>query len=529
MGCNPTRNKSVSINSKIVKGKLNSDSIDKEKEISKTVHFNNNVIKYDVDPYGIYEEILFLGKGSNGSVYKVINTQTSKLRAMRVVSRNKEINLKKNSEIDDEFIKLKDFDHINLIKVFEMYYYEDYVYFIYELFNGVTLTSKLEADGIFDEKNGSNILHQLLSVIKYLHSKNYTHKNLNLDNIMINEDNLIKIVDINSSQVLHKYKTNKCDIVGTPLFFSPELISSNKKYKKEHIFERADIWACGVISYILLTGELPFFDENGEVLVNSIIEGNFNKTNDEYMSLSEMAKDFISNLLDPNYNTRVSADVAVNHDFLVKRYTTPRKTITETKLKKIANKIKKNISNEKILIKTVKDYIVNNLMSEDELNYFKNIFQELNTTKDGQLTRDQLIKGYSNIMDKDELEYFVNSVFDNLDDDRNGYIEIYEFAAGSLDKKRFFTDQNIDILFKYLSNNSKEKTIKYIDLKKMLLKDNIKNGNLTANEEEEIIEKAIKEFDENSDGEITYDEFYKVLKREAEQNDYSKSDFSIIY
>mmetsp|Transcript_27992 Transcript_27992/g.29177 ORF Transcript_27992/g.29177 Transcript_27992/m.29177 type:complete len:533 (-) Transcript_27992:40-1638(-) len=522
MGCAPTRDskiKKVKVSKEVIEKSSSDFKSDSGKDLKKKLILKSaRIIEKNISPYSYYNEVAFIGEGKYGKVYKVIHKETNKLRAMKVLAKRNNISKSDEDEIVSEFTFLRDLDHPNIVKVYELFDFNDSYYFVSELVDGGSLTKKLEDVKVFKESQVSHMLFQILSAVSFCHANKIIHKDLNLDNILILDkvENLehftVKIVDFGSSQKV--FDPEYYDLFGTPIFMSPEAIDGE-------ITEKGDSWACGVIAYILLVGDIPFYNTNEDEMLNDLITGNFNKTNPFWEKLSSPAQEFIQKLLDPNPDSRLSVSDAIDLKFIDHSRKRSKIFLNNDRLRIIANKILKNTDNNKILIKAATSYIVHNLLKSNDTEIFRKIFNELNTSNDGRLTKSQVEKGFKNVMNMTELDDFVKRTFENIDDDNNGFIEFEEFVAGCLDKKKFFTPNNIQHAFKFLSSYSKEGKIKYSDLKRLIISkqnDDFQEKQMDPEDkkkEDELIRKAIEEVDNNEDGEISYEEFNKVMMEDA--------------
>lgn len=140
------------------------------------------------------------------------------------------------------------------------------------MIKGGELFDKIIDLGGFDEAAASTVFKELMGVMSYTHSCNIMHRDLKPENILLdlvegcNQKYSIKVIDWGTAEIYSKNK--KLDeIVGTPYYIAPEVL--NESYD-----EACDVWSCGVILYILLTGEPPFGGESDEVIFHRIKSGN---------------------------------------------------------------------------------------------------------------------------------------------------------------------------------------------------------------------------------------------------------------
>jgi len=156
-------------------------------------------------------------------------------------------------------------------------------------------------------------MRQLLSCINYLHSVGIVHCDLKPENILL-EDNRelqqLKIIDFGFAQEINKADNQRLSKTwGTPHYSAPEVFEGD-------YCEKVDLWSAGVICYLLLSDEFPFWGETREELIQVIKQGNLSFTTSTWDNVSDSAKDFISKLLTVEEDKRLSADEALSHPWI---------------------------------------------------------------------------------------------------------------------------------------------------------------------------------------------------------------------
>ena len=285
-----------------------------------------------------------LGVGSFAKVYLTTKQGTSTKYATKVIDKAKNQYL--IEYINNEISILKDVNHPNIIKFIEKHEDSNNIYIVEEFYNGVDLFQALKRyqngnDKGFPEEIVQYIMKEIIEGVKYLHNKRIIHRQLSLDNIMINyenEDDLknnnimkgkIKIIDFSIASYLKKGELSNL-LAGIRTYMSPIMFVKDKDIEYD---EKEDIWNLGTTCYILLTGKYPFAHKNRE---NYYVP----------TTLSKEAISFLNCMLQYESKKRLNAHSLCNHAFL-------RKNIKEfnnidlTKLKNITI-----VENSKILINT---------------------------------------------------------------------------------------------------------------------------------------------------------------------------------
>lgn len=497
---------------------INQPAIDKTNDFK----INNNflVSENTKDPYQFYTNVKCLGEGSFGKVFKVKHKLTNELRAMKVINKS---NTKISREEEEECLKeiniLKVLDHPNIIKVYEYFNTKRKLFIITELCTGGELFDRIIEVKYFTETVAAHIMKQIFSCTAFCHLNNIIHRDLKPENILIeNEDERkkdffnIKIIDFGTSEInKHKMLSEK---TGTAYYIAPEVI--NNCYN-----EKCDMWSCGVILYILLCGSPPFSADSDNEIFKKIKIGKYYYKGSVWKEISQDAKDLISELLTKDIDKRLSALEALQHKWFKNMFSDNNKELLQMQkinfpknhLKGIINNIK-TFRAEKKLQHAALAFIVHNLAKREDIRELKNVFLAFDLNGDGRLTKDELIEGMTQVMTRGEALNDVERILENLDGDKNGYIEYEEFLRASLDKEKLLSKENIKIAFDMFDKDGSG----YID------KNEIKQvlGGGSSQHSENVWSNILSEIDVNSDGKISFEEFSEVMYKLVEQTAIAK-------
>jgi calcium-dependent protein kinase len=476
------------------------------------------------DPNEKYETLQLLGEGSYGKVFKVCDKFSKVIRAMKVIKKyKKNFNPDEEAKILKEMNILKSLDHPNILKVYEFYNTEENFYIISELCQGGELFDKIIKSKQFDEGVAAHIMKQLLSAIQYCHQNNMVHRDLKPENILIEtleekeKDYFnIKVIDFGTAEIF-KNNTMLHKQIGTPYYIAPEVL-------KNQYNEKCDLWSCGVIMFILLCGCPPFYGKTDDDIYESVKTGKYSFKHKVWANVSDHAKNLIKSLLEQDISKRLSAEKALKHkwfSYISQNNKNPMEGETDIECvehSKILQNSTQNLHNFKVLNEALENlrnfnsqkkiqqaalfYIVHNSTTVDDVKDLRKIFNKFDENNDGRLTMEELTKGFRNSVKNKFSDEDLQRIISRIDVDKNGFIEYEEFLTATIDCKKLLTEENLKKAFRLFDKDGSGK-ISSDELKMILTCDH---------ENEEVWKKVISEIDCNGDGEISFEEFVKMMR-----------------
>ena len=286
----------------------------------------------------IVEDITLIksvGKGSFGEVFLASRKGTDQMYAVKKVSKSLVLQEKVKKYFNNEIYILKQVNHPNIIKLYEIKQTLNNFYLVFDLCNGGGLSNCLEKymkqnKKPFTQEIAQSIIRQLVSGLQYLHNNKILHRDLKLDNVLLhfnseedkNNFNLlkaqVKIIDFGFARYLENDSLAQ-SVLGSPINMDPQILAKMRKIDNNQSFgydQKADIWSLGTICYELLIGVPPFDATSYEELVSKIQKGNYKIPKN--LKLSKEAISFINGMLKYNPEQRLSIDQLANHNFLIK-------------------------------------------------------------------------------------------------------------------------------------------------------------------------------------------------------------------
>jgi len=308
---------------------------------------------------------------------------------------------------------------------------------------------------------------------------------------------ITKIIDFGTAKIFEKNKIES-KLTGSCYYIAPEVL--NKKYN-----QKCDVWSTGVILYILLCSQPPFHGKQDDETFDKIKNQPLNFNHKNWGKVSQEAKDLIKKMLDKNPETRFSAEEAILHSWFTKHK--KKEGISKERFTTFIGNLK-NYRPDYKLQQAALAIIVHNLPHNEDIKELERAFRMIDENKDGKLSREELIKGFKFVFKKTEQETIreVDAIFKNVDNDNNGYIEYEEFIRACIDKNKLINDENLRLAFNFFDlDSSGQITVK--NLKEVFGG----GGDLIVSSN--IIRGIMGDIDLDGDGQISYDEFRKMMKK----------------
>lgn len=339
-------------------------------------------------------------------------------------------------------------------------------------------------------------MKQLLSAVAHCHSKNVVHRDLKPENLLLDSDNkdaTLKVIDFGTSQIFDSER-KLYGSIGTPLYIAPEVLFG-------YYTEKCDIWSCGVIMYVLLSGSQPFQGSSKTEVFQRICQAAYKLSGPAWRSVSREAKNLIRNMLVIDPERRYSAVEALNDPWI---QNTHEDTVSSEETKELLNNLSQYNAQYKLQQASL-TYIVSQLVTSKEKDQLQKVFISLDKDRDGKVSREELMQGFKDYFGDDyPAEYNANAIMEQIDIDGNGYIDLTEFVIATINKKNLLSQERLMAAFN--------------------LFDRDKNGSISADEVKFVLgdgsdipneqwNKIIGEVDQNGDGEISLDEFLFMMKK----------------
>ncbi|GAY68612.1 hypothetical protein CUMW_265480 [Citrus unshiu] len=444
-----------------------------------------------------------LGSGRSAIVYLCTENSTGLQFACKCISKK---NIIAAHEEDDVRREVEIMQHLsgqpNIVQIKATYEDDQCVHIVMELCAGGELFDRIIARGHYSERDAASVFRVIMDIVNVCHSKGVMHRDLKPENFLFtskDENAVLKVTDFGLSVFIEEGKEFR-DLCGSSYYVAPEVLQ--RKYGKE-----ADIWSAGVIMYILLCGEPPYWAETDEGILEKISkgEGEIDFQTDPWPIISSSAKELVRNMLTRDPKKRITAAQVLEHPWLKEIGEVSDKPIDTAVLFRMKQFMAMN-KLKKLALKV----IVENLPTE-EIQKLKQKFTEMDTDKSGTLSYDELKAGLAKL-GSTLREVDVKQYMQAADIDGNGTIDYIEFITATMQRHKLERFEHLDKAFQYFDKDND----RYITVDE--LETAFKEYNMG---DDAAIKEIMSEVDRDKDGRISYDEFCAMMKRGTQRRGFA--------
>jgi len=395
-------------------------------------------------------------------------------------------------ELKNEIDLMKRLDHCNIVKPMETYQFSGQLFLLMELCSGGDLYTR----DPYTEDQASRIIESILSAVAYMHEHNVVHRDLKYENVMFmssspNSD--IKIIDFGLSKMFLPDQRLQ-EGVGTIYTMAPEVLKSNYTSK-------ADVWSIGVLAYMLLSSQMPFYGRKRREIVKKISKSTYDFKGKRWAAISTQAKDFVKQLLKQDPAERPTAEEA-RKSLWVNIGESSFSSMRASECMTAVSKSLEHYSSLRTLQKLALMVIAHKSTSE-EIGFLRKAFKKYNRSRDGEINLAEFKKclsvhEYSNAY----MEY----LFTQVDLDNTGKIKYTEFLAATIESTGLITEERLAEAFDRLDHN--DSGFITVDSLKAVLGDEVSS---------DYVEEIIAESGVHEDKRISYDEFLSLWEHEIDE------------
>eukprot|EP00775_Hariotina_reticulata_P005659 gene5659-5898_t len=383
-----------------------------------------------------------LGKGQFGTTRLVTDKKTTEQFACKSISKRKLVSSEDIADVQREVQIMHHLaGHPNVVHMKGAYEDKHHVHIVMEVCQGGELFDRIVERGKYTERDAAAAIRTIVKVVQHCHNMNVIHRDLKPENFLLTDKSdgaLLKATDFGLSVFFKDGQTFK-DIVGSAYYVAPEVL-------RRHYGKEADIWSCGVMLYILLSGMPPFYGDNEQQIFDAVLRNKLDFETEPWPRVSQPAKDCVRRMLVRDPSKRASAAEVLADDWIRENGVAGDNLIEPEVLKRIRgfaamNKLKKEALK-----------VIAGNLPVDEIVGLKEMFMAMDKDNSGTITVDEMRDGLRSKGTKiPEVE--LQRIMENADVNGDGKVDYEEFLAATMHLGKLEREENLYKAFQYFDQD----------------------------------------------------------------------------
>jgi len=440
----------------------------------------------------------WLGKGAYGTVRRANCRRTGVERAIKSI----EIKAVEDPKhLAAEIAVARRLHHPNVVRLFETFQEQKRIHLVMELCSGGELFTKIsESPNGFREEKAVDYVRQIVGAVCYLHARQIVHRDLKPENFLLESsspDAALKLADFGAARHFEPDGPPMKSQLGTAYYVAPEVLEGAYN-------ELCDVWSVGVMTYVLLCGYAPFRGKTPGGILKRVKKGVVKFAGLEWEDKTQMAKDFVVELLSRSVEQRPAARQVLGKPWLQNDEPladSPR--LDEDILSRLCT-FQQHAALKQVAVTAVAQHL-----PDAEVETWRSLFQALDKNGDGVLSLDEIREGLikHGLTVSETLEETIRAA----DSDGSGCLDYTEFLAATIDQKLYTNKACCRAAFHSLDLNG-DGIISEEEVGHLLSNEN----NTLARQS--VVHRAMREVDLNGDGTIDFEEFFTMMKPQPKSN-----------
>jgi len=444
-----------------------------------------------------------LGSGNSGTVRMATHKMTRAKRAVKTIHR---LRVEDMFRFKQEIEIMKMMDHPNVIKLFEFFEDSKSFHLVMELCTGGDLFDHIISTRDFSEHHAALVMQQILRGVHYIHHRHVCHRDIKPENFLLCstepiERNTLKIIDFGLSSICAPGQILSTRL-GTANYVAPEVIIGRYGWQ-------ADAWSCGVVLFVLLSGQVPFDGRTDAEIFRMVRAGYFSFRSPMWEQVSDDAKELIRSLMNTNPKLRATPDQALGHKWFSILEGQDRKSSA------LGPELLDNLKayqSQNLLKKATLQIIAWRFLDNDRLQSLSDAFRQLDTNGDGSLSLEEIQEGLLQ-GGVEDAPTDLQQIVDSVDTQGNGTINYTAFLAATIERRTSLLGDLLQSAFNVFDKNGDGK-LSPDEIREVL--DPSHGGGRPAPPTAHLAERIsdiIAQADRDGDGMIDLDEFCRMMRR----------------
>jgi calcium-dependent protein kinase len=328
-------------------------------------------------------------------------------------------------------------DHPHIVRLYDVFESKESLHLVMECMEGGELYERVRRLKKFPEQDAADAVWQILLALNYIHSHGIVHRDIKLENFLFEKEqgNNLKLIDFGFSKHVHTEGEHLHASLGTASYVAPEVLLQDYT-------SQCDLWSLGVISFILLSGQMPF-PVNMPNQSRNILQGSYTLNKSRWKETSPEALNFVQSLLEVNPDNRLNASTALCHPWIANRH-------IDAEIDTGVIKALHSFGHASRFRRCAMEIVAWSLSTE-ECAQVNEQFISLDETHHGGISMQSLKKAMTTLGVEDEAE--IRLVFDSLDLHHDREIHYSDFLAAMVATKIPLNDELITSAFKHFDED----------------------------------------------------------------------------